>query len=360
MRICKKIYLILIVIIFLLSFSGCNMISHFEASQAVAVFMPCQNERKWSYSAEEIEQILISEGYQVYIYYADKDSSLQEKQINDAISKIDAMIISPVDTANLSHVLDEAGKNGVKVIAFDRLPLNTAFVDYFVTFDNYLIGADQALSLLDGLSYYGDGPYNIEIFAGETEDSNAVSVYQGAMSVLEPLIENGTIVVLSGMTDIDDIATTRGNNQDAILRFENLLKEYYSDGTPLHGVLSPRDNMSLEFIRILETNTSYISSVYPVITGQNAMCKNVLAIADSLQYSTIYKDYKLLSQIACSMVTAVLNGQIPEVNDSTTFNNGSKVVPAFLCEPILVSKENYESILIDSGYMKSEDIFTGD
>ena len=244
--------------------------------------------------------------------------------------------------------------------ASDRLPLNTAFVDYFVTFDNYLIGADQALSLLDGLSYYGDGPYNIEIFAGETEDSNAVSVYQGAMSVLEPLIENGTIVVLSGMTDMDDIATTRGNNQDAILRFENLLKEYYSDGTPLHGVLSPRDNMSLEFIRILETNTSYISSVYPVITGQNAMCKNVLAIADSRQYSTIYKDYKLLSQIACSMVTAVLNGQIPEVNDSTTFNNGSKVVPAFLCEPILVSKENYESILIDSGYMKSEDIFTGD
>jgi len=357
MKSLKKICLMLFIIIITSLYSSCNLFSNFDNVPTIGVYMPCGNDGKWKTDAEEISDILTEQGYEVILFFANHSAEIQNNQLESAAdSGVDVIIVSALDVYSLHDSLDIAKKENIKIIAYDRLPFNTDAVDYFVSFDNYLIGVQQGLSLVEGLIHSSNAPYNVELFAGAENDSNAVDVYKGAMSILEPLIESGDIVVPSGKTSMHDITNNRGDNSDAVERLENLLDEYYSDGTPLNGILSPRDSMTLEFIQILENSESYASDVYPVMTGQNAEVGSVCAISNSKQYSTVYKDYHLLADIASSMAVAVLNGETPEINDTTSFYNGVKTVPAFLCEPILINKSNFEQILIDTGCMSCSDI----
>ena len=353
----RKICLALAVLILISFFSSCNLLSKFAPAQTIGVFMPCSYNGKWKNDAEEISDILTRHGYEVLLFYANQNPELQKKQVEETIEYgIDVIIISPVDIYNLDTSLDMANERGIKTIAYDRLPYNTDSINYFTTFDYYLIGVQQAMSLVEGLTRFGDGPYNVELFGGVENDKNAEAVYSGAMSVLYPMIKSGSIHIPSNEISMHDIQSVRGDNYESVKRFEYLLNEYYSDGTPLDGVLSPRDSMSLEFINILDSLGKYSIDNYPVITGQNAEIRSIRAIADSKQYSTIYKDYHLLAAIACSMTMSVLSGETPEINDSTSFYNGVITVPAFLCEPILITKSNYETALIDTGHMSYDDM----
>lgn len=352
----KKIVPTIILIFFSLLFVGCNS-SYIEPKPSIGIFMPCKSNIRWTSESTEIKKLLEDEGCEVHIYYADKNSRTQKQQIKEMIENgADALIISPVEPNTLSSILNAAHKNNIIVIAYDKLLTNTSGVDAFVSFDNNLIGMLQASSLIDGMQSAGDGPYNVEVFIGNSTGSSTDEYYKGAMSVLQPLIDTGEIKVPSNQISVDDISANGWNLSKELERFEDLLLSYYSDGTTLNGVLSPTDKLTMEFIKILYEKNSY-SSTYPIITGQNAEIQNLKAIANSKQYSTIYKDSNLIAQVASSMVIALLNGEELEINDNTTFDNGAKVVPAFLCEPILIDKSNYQSILIDTGYIKYEDIF---
>ena len=327
-----------------------------ESSQHIGIYLPCTSPSRWITEGDEMTKILTNQGYKVELFYAEKDVDLQISQITNGITDgEDAMIISAVDPTKMGDVIKQASDKGIKIIAYDKF-IDSAYINYFVSFDSTLIGNMQGKSLVDGLRGSGDPPYNVELFAGCNADSNAIYFYEGAMNILEPLIDTGEIRVLSGETKFDDISLEFQNSDYAAQRLQRLLDSYYKTNH-LDGVLSPNDMTSLKIIGFIDKYEDLNKGRYPIITGQDGELNSIIAITNSKQYSTIFKDSKLLSQIASSMVIAVLNDETPEINDSWPLGNGTGSIPSFLCEPVLITKENYKSILIDSGHIKYEDVF---
>src|SRR3546814_846500 len=170
------------------------------------------------------------------------------------------------------------------------------------------------------------------------------------MSVLEPLIEDGTLVVKSGQTDIEQAATLRWDGETAQSRMEDILTSSYSDGTQVDAVLSPYDGISRGIISALADAGYSVGEEWPTISGQDAEVDSVKAILSGEQYATIFKDTRELAKVAADMAIAVLEGNEVEVNDEETYDNDVKVVPSYLLAPVPVIKDNVESVLVDSGY----------
>jgi putative multiple sugar transport system substrate-binding protein len=198
------------------------------------------------------------------------------------------------------------------------------------------------------------GPWNVELFAGSPDDNNATFFFNGAMSVLQPLIDSGVLVVGSGQTDFEQVAILRWDGAVAQDRMEDILVGSYASDK-VHGVLSPYDGLSRGIIAAL-VDGGYTSDDLPVITGQDAEVLSVQSMIAGEQYSTIFKDTRELAAVASAMAIAILNGEEPEVNDTETYDNGVKVVPSFLLTPYIVTLENYEALLIDSGYIDPADL----
>jgi putative multiple sugar transport system substrate-binding protein len=200
------------------------------------------------------------------------------------------------------------------------------------------------------------GPFNIELFAGSLDDNNAFFFYDGAMDVLNPLIEDGTLVVKSGQTEIEQIATLRWDGETAQSRMEDILAANYSDGSKVNAVLSPYDGISRGIISALTDAGYAVGTDFPIISGQDAELDSVKAIIAGEQYATIFKDTRDLAAKAAEMTIAALNGEEPDINDTETYDNGVKVVPSYLLEPYIVVKDNIQEVLVDSGYWTEEEI----
>ena len=337
-----------------------------EATEAVAavtgyigISMPTQSSERWIKDGNTMKEILEAKGYTVDLQYAEDDIPTQKSQIENMITKgANVLIIAAVDASTLSATLDQAGKDGVKIIAYDRLLVDTDAVSYYATFDNRGVGKLQAQSLVDGLkAKKGEGPYNIELFAGSPDDTNSFYFYSGAMDVLQPLIDAGTIVVVSGQTAQADIGTLRWDGAVAQARMDALLAANYTSGKQLDGVLSPYDGLSRGIISSL-VSFGYQPGTenWPVVTGQDAEAASIKLIISGEQYSTILKDTRDLAKVAAGMVDALLNGTEPEINDTTTYNNNVKVVPSYLLIPYTVTVDNYQELVMDSGYLTADDI----
>ena len=216
----------------------------------------------------------------------------------------------------------------------------------------------QANSLLKGLGYPDKkGPFNVELFGGSPDDNNAFFFYDGAMSVLQPLIDNGTLVVKSGQMGMDKVGTLRWLAATAQARMDNLLSAFYSDGTRVDGVLSPYDGLSrgiIESLRAVGYGTA--DQPWPIVTGQDAETASVKAIIAGEQYSTVFKDTRELAKATVALVDTVLSGKTPDGLDTKTYNNDVKVVPSILLTPFDVDKANYKAMVVDSGYIKEADL----
>jgi len=214
------------------------------------------------------------------------------------------------------------------------------------------------LTELDGTPIEGApaGPFNIELFAGSLDDNNAFFFFDGAMEVLQPLIDDGTLVVQSGQTDIEQVATLRWDGETAQSRMEDLLTANYSDGSTVNAVLSPYDGISRGIISAL-TDAGYSEGAeWPIISGQDAEIDSVKAINRGEQYATIFKDTRELAAVAVDMAVALLNDEEPEVNNTSDYDNGVKVVPSFLLDPVIVVQDNITEVLVDSGYWTEEEV----
>jgi putative multiple sugar transport system substrate-binding protein len=223
----------------------------------------------------------------------------------------------------------------------------------------------QATSLLTGLKVLnadgskGDakGPLNVELFAGSPDDNNATFFFNGAMSVLKPYLDDGTLVVKSAQTDFKTIAILRWQAKTAQDRMENLLTSTYRGGTKVDGVLSPYDGLSIGILSALKSNGyGTAGQPYPVVTGQDAELASVKSIIAGEQYSTLYKDTRELAKTTVQMADAVLKGQKPVTNNDSDYDNGVKVVPSMLLESVIVDKTNYEKTLIDTGYYQKSQL----
>ncbi len=333
----------------------------------IGVAMPTKSSERWIQDGNAVKETLEEQGYSVDLQYAEDDIPTQVSQIENMITKgAEALIIASIDGTTLSEVLQTAADADIPVIAYDRLIKGSENVDYYATFDNFLVGQQQAWTVLNGLGLTDlegnplddapAGPFNIELFAGSLDDNNAFFFWDGAMSVLEPLIDDGTLVVQSGQTDIEQAATLRWDGETAQSRMEDILTANYSDGTQVDAVLSPYDGISRGIISALTDAGYSVGPDWPIISGQDAEVDSVKAILSGEQYATIFKDTRELAKVAADMAIAVLNDEEPEVNDTETYDNDVKVVPSFLLAPVPVIKDNVESALVDTGYWTKEDL----
>jgi len=326
----------------------------------VGVAMPTKVSERWIKDGNAVKDDLEKLGYKVDLEYADNKIPQQVLQVSNMITKgAKILIVASIDGGSLSDQLDAAAKAGIKVISYDRLLTGNKNVDYYVSFDNYKVGVDQATSLLTGLGLVDadgkktdkKGPLNVELFAGSPDDNNATFFFNGAMDTLKPYIADGSIVVKSGQTGFTQVATLQWDPATAKARMQNLIAKSYSDGATLDGVLSPYDGLSIGIISALQ-GAGYGTSAkpLPVITGQDAEAATVKSIIAGQQYSTIYKDTRQLADQASVMANDILTGKKPETNDDKTYNNKVITVPTYLFQPTVVTKANYQKVLVDSGY----------
>ncbi len=332
----------------------------------VGVTMPTKSSERWISDGDNVKKALEALGYKVDLQYAEDDIPTQVNQIENQITNgAKLLIIASIDGTAITSQLQQAADKNIPVIAYDRLIRNSPNVSYYATFDNFKVGVQQATSLLVGLGIKkadgtdGDakGPFNVELFAGSPDDNNATFFFNGAMSVLQPYIDNKTLVVRSGQTDFKTVAILRWKADTAQKRMEDILTKTYSSGARVDGVLSPYDGLSIGILSALKSNGyGTTGQKYPVVTGQDAELASVKSIIAGEQYSTIYKDTRELAKVTVQMADAALKGQQPEVNNTKDYDNGNKVVPSYLLEPIIVDKTNYEKVLVDSGYYTKDQL----
>ncbi|RNB52166.1 sugar ABC transporter substrate-binding protein [Agromyces tardus] len=333
----------------------------------IGVAMPTKSSERWIQDGDAVKSQLEDQGFTVDLQYAEDDIPTQVSQIENMITKgAEALIIASIDGTTLSQVLQDAADADIPVIAYDRLIRDSENVDYYASFDNFVVGQQQAWSVLNGLGLTEldgtpidgapAGPFNIELFAGSPDDNNATFFWNGAMDVLQPLMDDGTLVVKSGQTEFEQAATLRWDGEVAQSRMEDILTANYSDGSKVNAVLSPYDGLSRGIISALTDAGYTVGAEWPIISGQDAELDSVKAINSGEQYATIFKDTRNLAKVAVDMASAILNGEKPEVNNTTDYDNGVKVVPSYLLESQIVVKDNIQEVLVDSGYWTDAEI----
>ncbi|MFP3715220.1 substrate-binding domain-containing protein [Puerhibacterium sp. TATVAM-FAB25] len=330
-----------------------------DETPLVGVAMPSVELERWVGDGENVSAQLTSLGFDVDMRYAEDDPATQVEQLRAMVDAgADALVVASVDGSALSDVLADAGAADIPVIAYDRLISGTDAVDYYASFDNHRVGVLQGTALLRGLGVVdaagkptgAAGPFAVELFAGSPDDNNATVFWDGAMSVLRPYLDSGVLTVPSGQVQREQGAIQGWAADLAGERMTSLLGPY-RDGLRLDGVLSPYDGIS-QAILAATAELGYV----PVVTGQDAELDAVRSVAAGEQYATVYKDTRQLAEVTVQMVQALLDGGEPEVNDTTSYDNGVKVVPAYLLAPQEVTEDSYTKVLVDSGYYTAQEL----
>jgi putative multiple sugar transport system substrate-binding protein len=324
------------------------------AADKVGVSMPTQSLQRWNQDGANLKALLEKAGYEVDLQYGgDHEVPVQVSQLENMITGgCKVLVISAIDTSSLTTVLNDAKAQGVKVIAYDRLIMNTDAVSYYATFDNFKVGTLQGEFIRDQLKLdSAAGPFNIELFTGDPGDNNIHFFFGGAMSILKPYIDSGKLVVKSGQIEEAQAAIPSWSTEKAQSRMENLITSngYGPNGVKLDAVYSSNDSVAQGITNAL-VGAGYTKDNFPILTGQDcdiASMKNLLA---GLQSMSIFKDTRTLAERTVKMVDAITKGAEPEINDTKTYDNGTGIIPSFLCDPVFCTKDNYKELLIDSGY----------
>ncbi len=323
----------------------------------VGILMPTVTSQRWVVDGLAMVRAMDKLGYRPDLKYANDDVATQVVQTEEMLKAPDmkVLVIGAIDGTKLAPALKKAAERGIKVIAYDRLIRDTPHVDYYATFDNFQVGVLQGTDIVERLGLdKGKGPFTIELFAGSPDDNNAFFFYDGAMSVLKPYIDKGKLIVGSGQMGMDKVSTLRWSGSVARARLVQILDRHYSKQR-LDALLSPYDGISMGLITAMKkANYGQGGQPLPVVTGQDAEMPTVRSIIRGEQTSTVFKDNRELAQVVTTMVDAILSGKKPAINDEKTYNNGQKVVPAFLLKPAVVDINNWRATLVNSSYYKAD------
>jgi putative multiple sugar transport system substrate-binding protein len=354
-KISRILIALLIVSVSLVAFSGCAKKAN---EKSVGVAMPTKSLQRWNQDGAYLKEKLEAAGYEVDLQYADNKVAQQVSQLENMITQgVKILVIASIDSTALKGVLAQAAEEGVKVIAYDRLLMDTPNVDYYATFDNYKVGTIQGEFIEAELGLKGGaGPFNMEVFGGSPDDNNAYLFNQGAVDVLMPYVQKGQLVINSGQTDMSVIAIQAWKPEGAQARMDNLLTAYYAD-KKVDVVLSPNDSLAQGIVASLKAaGYGTADKPFPVLTGQDCDTINMKMILAGEQSMSIFKDTRTLADRVVTMVMQIGDGKTVEVNSTSDYDNNVKKVPSYLCTPVFANAENYKEILIDSGYYKASDL----
>jgi len=325
------------------------------AGEKVGVSMPTKDLQRWNQDGENMKNMLEAAGYEVDLQFASNDVQQQLNQVTNMLNGgCKVIVVSAIEGSSLGSALDLAKEKNVPVIAYDRLLMDNEWVSYYATFDNYKVGTVQGTYVKEALDLdNAAGPFALEVTAGDPGDNNALFFYNGALDVLKPYIEAGKLVVKSGQLEFNDVATPTWKTEVAQNRASSILSSFYADGSDIDVWLCSNDSTALGVINALEDN---YDGKWPVITGQDCDKPNVKKMIEGKQSMSVFKDTRTLAAQVVKMVGQILAGETVDVNDTETYNNNVITVPSFLCVPVFGSADNYQELLIDSGYYTLEDI----
>ena len=329
------------------------------AGKTIGIAMPTQSSERWINDGANMKAQLEALGYEVQLQYAEDDPQTQVSQVENMVAQqVDCLVIAAIDGGPLVPVEEQAKAAGIPVIAYDRLLMDTDAVKYYASFDNEGVGTAIAEYIkeakdLEGAKAAGES-YTIEFFMGSPDDNNAVLLHRGIMNVLQPYLDDGTLVCKTGRTSFEETCILRWSQETAQQWCENYLSGFYAD-EDLDIACTAFDGFAYGVRSALES-AGYTEANWPLITGQDAELMAVKNIISGKQTMSIYKDTRLLAEKCVNMVNAVLSGTEPEINDTTTYDNNVLVVPSYLCTPIAVDKDNYEEIIVDGGYYTADQL----
>lgn len=333
------------------------------ATGLVGIAMPTRSLERWNNDGAHLEGLLKKAGYQTSLQYADNKVDQQITQVQNMVNNgAKILVIASIDGTALGPVLQQAANQNIKIIAYDRLINQTPNVDYYATFDNYQVGKLQGEYVVQQLGLdQGKGPFNLEPFAGSSDDNNAKFFFAGAWDVLSPYVASGKLVIPSGKKlatneDWKSVSIDNWSSQRAQAEMDNRLNSYYTGGKKVNVVLSPNDSLALGIAQSLESQGYKPGPDYPLITGQDADLANVKNIIAGKQAMTVWKDVRTLGDQVAKMIDQISNGQTVETNDTTTYDNGAKVIPSYLLPPVVVTKDTIDEKLIGSGFFTKEQL----
>ena len=340
-----------------------------DGRQVVGIAMPSQSLERWNRDGSFLKKRFEDSGCEVILSYGNDLIDEQIDEIEEMINQgADLLIIAPIDASSLEGVLKKAAESAIPVISYDRLILRSPYIDYYVSFDNYKVGTLQGEFIRDrlDLDHATETSYNIEFVAGDPADNNAQFFYSGAFDVLSPYIESGVLNVPSGQTSFFQAATSSWSKDLARERFEGILNSYYTDDKQLDAVCCSNDATSLGAQQALEVDYDKTNEI--IITGQDADEPNMKSIVDGKQSMTVYKALSNESIVTFSLGMAILNGEKPGEEliqnnswdfecayDTSSYDNGNRIIPSYLLVPIVVTKENMQEQLVEPGYYTEDE-----
>ncbi|GAE34770.1 L-arabinose-binding periplasmic protein precursor AraF [Halalkalibacter akibai JCM 9157] len=237
----KKVALVFVALMFGLLLTACGGSESAGGSDSssggsgeagfVGIAMPTKSSERWVHDGNNMVSQFEELGYKTILQYAEDVVENQISQIENMITQgVDVLVIASIDGEALTSVLESANAAGIPVISYDRLIKGTDHVSYYATFDNFQVGVLQGSYIIESLDLDNQaGPFNIELFGGSPDDNNAYFFYDGALSVLQPYIDEGKLVVKSGQTGMDKVSTLRWDAALAQARMDNLLSTFYTD-----------------------------------------------------------------------------------------------------------------------------------
>ncbi|MBP5305381.1 MAG: sugar-binding protein [Lachnospiraceae bacterium] len=338
-----------------------------DGRNIIGISMPSQSLERWNRDGQFLKENFEKAGFEVLLSYG---NDLIDEQI-DGIEYMleegaDLLIITPIDASSLENVIKKAASSNVPIISYDRLILRSPYIDYYVSFDNYLVGKLQGEFILDALGLpYTDKTYNIEMVSGDPADNNAKFFYEGAYDVLSPFIESGQLKVPSGQYDFFRTSTSSWSKELAKERFENILNSYYASGKTLDAVCCANDSTALGTAEAIEMD--YTGGNTVILTGQDADEANLDNIKNDKQTMTVFKHLSNESIVTLDLALAMLKGDNPGEDliershwpfeckfDTTSYDNEKETISAYLLTPTVITKDNLYEELIEKGYYEED------
>lgn len=338
--------------------SGKNADSPAQSKGTIGITLPTQELARCLKDQEYLTQYLNERGYDVDVQFAKGDAATQVAQIENMITNgVVGIICSPWDGSAVTPAVDAAHNAGVPIIAYDALILNTPYIEYYAADNLRGIGALQAQFIVDTLGLDdSDESHTLELFGGDFGDANAPLFFEGAMNILTPYIESGKLVVKSGQTEFNVVATAEWDGAKAQSRMDAILSTYYLD-EPVEAVLCQNDDLAAGVISACKSAGYGTEAMpLPITTGQDCTTSAIKSILAGEQSMTVLKNIKQLAYNGAYFIDCLVQGQTPEIENPVIYNNGSVDVKASAVEPMVLTADKVQELVIDSGYYTKADL----